>query len=72
MPSDRKKLLEEYNRLKAIVQRFDEKGLHDTCHHTDLARVKAALFPKRKRKSTKPPKQEEGKIILEGDQDNGE
>lgn len=48
MPNEeRERLLEEYNRLKATVQRFDEKGLHDTCHHTDLARVKAALFPKR-------------------------
>jgi len=48
MPNEeRKQLLAEYNRLKEIVQRFDEKGLHDTCHHTDLERIKAALFPKK-------------------------
>jgi len=67
MPNDeRNQLLAEYNRLKAVVQRFEEKGLHDTCHHTDLERVKAALFPKRVTRAISRT------LEIEGEQEHGE
>lgn len=66
MPNDeRKNLLAEYNHLKEVVKRMDEKGWHDTCHHTDLERVKAALFPKRVARHISKP------LVSEGEIDNG-
>ena len=42
-PSQTKKMTPEieaeYKRLKEMVAKFNKRGLFDTCHHTDLARL---------------------------------